>query len=129
MAMSYLNTEQSGSTSECPLSVPLFPSLVCVDGFSRLNIVASNDINESVLLALNREGHEIDTFGIGTVRAVLISSHCRYCYNQYLDLSAMLSLASWTTHTVLLKCPDIFLCPLHNSTHIHTHTHTIHSIL
>ena len=29
-------------------------------------IVASNDINEDVLLALNREGHEIDTFGIGT---------------------------------------------------------------
>lgn len=34
--------------------------------FSKLNIVASNDINEDVLLSLNREGHEIDTFGIGT---------------------------------------------------------------
>jgi len=29
-------------------------------------IVASNDINESVLLSLNQQGHEIDTFGIGT---------------------------------------------------------------
>ena len=29
--------------------------------------MASNDINEEVLLALNREGHEITTFGIGTV--------------------------------------------------------------
>ena len=37
-------------------------------GFSTLSIVASNDINEEVLLALNREGHEINTFGIGTVR-------------------------------------------------------------
>jgi nicotinate phosphoribosyltransferase len=34
--------------------------------FSSLNIVASNDINEDYILALNREGHEIDTFGIGT---------------------------------------------------------------
>jgi len=29
-------------------------------------IVASNDINESVLHALNEQGHEIDSFGIGT---------------------------------------------------------------
>jgi nicotinate phosphoribosyltransferase len=29
-------------------------------------IVASNDINEAVLLSLNDQGHEIDVFGIGT---------------------------------------------------------------
>ena len=29
-------------------------------------IVASNDINEEVLVSLSREGHEIDCFGIGT---------------------------------------------------------------
>lgn len=34
--------------------------------FEGLSIVASNDINEDVLLSLNREGHEIDVFGIGT---------------------------------------------------------------
>jgi nicotinate phosphoribosyltransferase len=34
--------------------------------FGKCNIVASNDVNEDVLLSLNREGHEIDTFGIGT---------------------------------------------------------------
>lgn len=34
--------------------------------FSKCSIVASNDINEDVLLSLNREGHEIDVFGIGT---------------------------------------------------------------
>jgi len=31
-----------------------------------LKIAASNDINEAVLLSLNTEGHDIDTFGIGT---------------------------------------------------------------
>lgn len=34
--------------------------------FERLNIVASNDINEAVLHALNEQEHSIDTFGIGT---------------------------------------------------------------
>ena len=33
---------------------------------SSLQIVASNDINEDVLLSLSSEGHEINTFGIGT---------------------------------------------------------------
>jgi nicotinate phosphoribosyltransferase len=34
--------------------------------FSKTVIVASNDINESVIHALNRQGHEIDVYGIGT---------------------------------------------------------------
>jgi nicotinate phosphoribosyltransferase len=34
--------------------------------FGKCNIVASNDINEHVLLNLAAQGHEIDTFGIGT---------------------------------------------------------------
>ena len=34
--------------------------------FTGLTIVASNDINEETLLALNQQGHEVDTFGIGT---------------------------------------------------------------
>lgn len=33
---------------------------------SKLKIVASNDIDETVLLSLNNEGHSVDTFGIGT---------------------------------------------------------------
>lgn len=34
--------------------------------FANLNIVASNDINEQVLYALAKQGHTIDTFGVGT---------------------------------------------------------------
>jgi nicotinate phosphoribosyltransferase len=41
---------------------------------TKLTIVASNDINEEVLGSLNREGHSIDTFGIGT--------HLVTCYQQ-----------------------------------------------
>jgi len=34
--------------------------------FEKMNIVASNDINEKTLASLEQQGHEIDTFGIGT---------------------------------------------------------------
>ncbi|KAI5069109.1 hypothetical protein GOP47_0015410 [Adiantum capillus-veneris] len=37
-----------------------------VEGFGQLVITASNDINEETLDALNKQGHEIDAFGIGT---------------------------------------------------------------
>jgi nicotinate phosphoribosyltransferase len=37
-----------------------------IEGFVNLTIMASSDIDESVLLSLTREGHEIDVFGIGT---------------------------------------------------------------
>jgi len=36
------------------------------DYWSKFNIVASNDLNEAILLSLNDQGHEVDTFGIGT---------------------------------------------------------------
>ncbi len=37
-----------------------------VEGFGELTILASNDIDESILFSLGQQGHEIDVFGIGT---------------------------------------------------------------
>jgi nicotinate phosphoribosyltransferase len=37
-----------------------------VDSLGGLSIVASNDIDESILFSLGQQGHEIDVFGIGT---------------------------------------------------------------
>jgi len=37
-----------------------------IDYFSNFQIVASNDLNESTILSLNLQGHEIDVFGVGT---------------------------------------------------------------
>uniref|UniRef100_A0A0D9W153 Nicotinate phosphoribosyltransferase n=1 Tax=Leersia perrieri TaxID=77586 RepID=A0A0D9W153_9ORYZ len=35
-------------------------------GFGKMNITASNDLNEETIDALNKQGHEVDSFGIGT---------------------------------------------------------------
>ncbi|XP_074557212.1 nicotinate phosphoribosyltransferase 2-like [Curcuma longa] len=43
-------------------------------GFGKMAITASNDLNEETLDALNKQGHEIDAFGIGT--------HLVTCYSQ-----------------------------------------------
>lgn len=37
-----------------------------VPGFGKSIITASNDLNEETLDALNKQGHEVDSFGIGT---------------------------------------------------------------
>lgn len=37
-----------------------------VSGFGKMGITASNDLNEETLDALNKQGHEVDAFGIGT---------------------------------------------------------------
>ncbi|KAF8410082.1 hypothetical protein HHK36_002604 [Tetracentron sinense] len=37
-----------------------------VPGFGKMAITASNDLNEETLDALNKQGHEVDAFGIGT---------------------------------------------------------------
>ncbi|KAI9165967.1 hypothetical protein LWI28_023827 [Acer negundo] len=37
-----------------------------VPGFEKTGITASNDLNEETLDALNKQGHEVDAYGIGT---------------------------------------------------------------
>ncbi|XP_057491764.1 nicotinate phosphoribosyltransferase 2-like [Actinidia eriantha] len=37
-----------------------------VSNFGKMGITASNDLNEETLDALNKQGHEVDAFGIGT---------------------------------------------------------------
>ncbi|KAL9229771.1 hypothetical protein vseg_005204 [Gypsophila vaccaria] len=37
-----------------------------IPGFGRLSITASNDLNEETLDHLNKQGHQVDAFGIGT---------------------------------------------------------------
>ena len=37
-----------------------------IPAFEKLKIVASNEIDEKILLSLNKQGHAIDAFGIGT---------------------------------------------------------------
>nr|GMC62802.1 nicotinate phosphoribosyltransferase 2-like [Ipomoea batatas] len=45
-----------------------------VPSFGKMSITASNDLNEETLDALNKQGHEVDAFGIGT--------HLVTCYAQ-----------------------------------------------
>jgi nicotinate phosphoribosyltransferase len=49
-------------------SKKLFRQAAEVTGFdfSHLIVFASNDINENVLMTLNKTGHDVDSFGIGT---------------------------------------------------------------
>ncbi|XP_061341777.1 nicotinate phosphoribosyltransferase 2-like isoform X2 [Gastrolobium bilobum] len=37
-----------------------------LSGFGKMTITASNDLNEETLDALNKQGHEVDAYGIGT---------------------------------------------------------------
>lgn len=37
-----------------------------IPGFGKMTVAASNDLNEETIDALNKQGHEVDAFGIGT---------------------------------------------------------------
>ncbi|KAK3087804.1 hypothetical protein FSP39_010808 [Pinctada imbricata] len=57
--LSYLSTEVRVTFKKVAESFEL-------PWFAKLTIVASNDINEDTIHSLNQQGHEIDSFGIGT---------------------------------------------------------------
>lgn len=44
----------------------MFSRDASLEWFSKLSIIASNDINEDTIVSLNEQQHEIDAFGVGT---------------------------------------------------------------
>lgn len=53
-------------SKECRKYFQMVAKQYNIEYFANLTIVASNDINEEVIHALNEQGNEIDSFGIGT---------------------------------------------------------------
>ena len=51
---------------ECRKMIKTYGEKYNIPSFEKLMIVASNDINEDVLTAIEEQGHEINAYGIGT---------------------------------------------------------------
>lgn len=58
-----------------------------VPGFAKMLITASNDLNEETIDALNKQGHEVDAFGIGTYLVTCYSQAALGCVFKLVEIN------------------------------------------